>query len=98
MIYEKGNFYHLYNRGCNTGTLFINPEDYSNLTNRIIKSNFPKYLNLKSYCLMPNHCQFLVQQKKQIPRFLNGLDIYLMDIRNTIIKNTIVQVLCLKEE
>jgi len=67
MIYEKGNFYHLFNRGCNKDLIFKDHSDYENLLMRIQKSDFREYLTIVSYCLMPNHYHFLVKQITEKP-------------------------------
>ena len=67
MIYEENGFYHVYNRGCNKELIFTEISDYKNLINRIKESEFNKYLNIISFCLMPNHYHFLVQQKTEKP-------------------------------
>ena len=67
MIYDENGFYHVYNRGCNKELIFTEISDYKNLINRIKESEFNKYLNIISFCLMPNHYHFLVQQKTEKP-------------------------------
>ena len=67
MIYKENDYYHLYNRGCNKELIFTERSDYENLIQRITKSNFKKYLNIISFCLMPNHYHFLLHQKTEKP-------------------------------
>ena len=67
MIYEEGNYYHIYNRGCNKEKIFFCSENYEYLIRRM-KENIKKYsVNIIAFCLMPNHFHFLVQQKSKIP-------------------------------
>ncbi len=35
--FRKGNFYHVYNRGCNKEKIFFNEENYRYLTKKIKK-------------------------------------------------------------
>ena len=63
-IIEPDAFYHIYNRGINSCSIFQNEE------NRLFfLSKFAHYLNeiceVYAYCLMPNHFHFLVKIKSK---------------------------------
>jgi len=57
---EKGKYYHIYNRGINSGNLFL---EESNFQFFLKQYAFYTYLALKTYayCLMKNHFHFLVK-------------------------------------
>ena len=67
MKFLKGNFYHIYNRGCNKEPIFFKEENYLYLL-RKFKKTYKKYgANIIAYCLMPNHYHILVEQKIEVP-------------------------------
>jgi REP element-mobilizing transposase RayT len=57
-------YYHIYNRGINSGKIFSSDENYL-----FFLSKFATYLNpvcdVFAYCLMPNHFHFLIRVKKE---------------------------------
>jgi len=67
MIYTKGGFYHIYNRGCNKELIFFSEHDYHYLLDKIEINKKREKFNIIAYCLMPNHYHFLIQQKSELP-------------------------------
>jgi len=67
MIFEKGLYYHLYNRGCNKELIFQEEQDYQKLLQIITESKIEEYLDLCAFSLMPNHYHFLVKQLSSKP-------------------------------
>ncbi len=57
-------YYHIYNRGINSGRIFCNEENYL-----FFLTKFAYYLNpfcdVFAYCLMPNHFHFLIRVKSE---------------------------------
>ncbi len=82
MIFEKDNYYHLFNRGCNKELIFKDESDFQKLMTIIRESNFKDYIDLCAFSLMPNHYHFLVKQKtetqatKWIKYIFNGYSQY----------------------
>ncbi len=65
-MYSQGNYYHIYNRGCNRLPIFFSDENYRFLI-QIFTNTVSKYdLNIAAYCLMPNHYHLLVKQNSDI--------------------------------
>ncbi|WP_300976911.1 transposase [Flavobacterium sp.] len=65
-------FYHIYNRGINSGKIFSNQENYL-----FFLSKFATFLSplceVYAYCLLPNHFHFLIKVKseKEIRTFVS---------------------------
>lgn len=59
---EPDSFYHVYNRGINSCTIFQNQDNY-----RYFLKQFSKYMigvvDVYAYCLMPNHFHILIKVK-----------------------------------
>ena len=78
-ILEPNAYYHIYNRGINSGQIFNTEENYL-----FFLSKFDKYLSsvcdVLAYCLMPNHFHFLIKVKSsedletfyKVPNFDKG--------------------------
>lgn len=58
-------FYHIYNRGINGCQIFTKEENYIFFLNQFAKY-LSEFLDVYSYCLMPNHFHFLVKVKSEI--------------------------------
>ena len=72
MKYEDNQYYHVYNRGTNKGTLFYDHENYLHCL-KLIKKYKSKYgVTIIAYCLMPNHYHLVLRQSENglISRFL----------------------------
>ena len=62
MTYTKGNYYHIYNRGCNKEPIFFKEDHYRFLI-KLLEENIQFYhIKMLAYCLMPNHYHFLAKQ------------------------------------
>jgi len=53
------NIYHIYNRGNNKNTIFFNRVNYLFFLKKM-RNYLKPYIEILSYCLMPNHFHFLV--------------------------------------
>lgn len=60
MQFEKGRFYHLYNRTNNNELLFPLRENYRYFLQKF-KTHLRPYCAVFAYCLMPTHFHFLVR-------------------------------------
>jgi REP element-mobilizing transposase RayT len=65
--FEYENYYHIYNRGNNKENLFYEPKNYTYFLENW-KKYLADYLDVYSFCLLPNHFHFLskVRSEKQI--------------------------------
>lgn len=66
MHFEKGELYHVYNRGHNRNPIFFTKENYYFFLEKAKKFLLP-HCDILSYCLMPNHFHFLIRVKPDYP-------------------------------
>jgi putative transposase len=59
---EQDKFYHIYNRGNNKENIFFEERNYQYFLKLFDKYLSP-FVDIYSYCLMPNHFHFLIQVK-----------------------------------
>jgi putative transposase len=67
IVFRRGEYYHIYNRGCNRQRIFLENENYSYLL-RLLHQKLRKFqIKMIAFCLMPNHYHFLVRQESNCP-------------------------------
>jgi putative transposase len=62
---EAGKLYHIYNRGINRGNIFFEEDNYYFFL-RQFQKHMADYLDVFSYCLMPNHFHLFVRVKETV--------------------------------
>ncbi len=62
---EFGQFYHIYNRGNNRDNIFYRHENYLHFLTKIAHY-LPDFIDIYSYCLLPNHFHLLVRVKDDL--------------------------------
>lgn len=65
--FQKGSYYHVYNRGTRKQNIFIQNRDYKRFLERLGEYKDKFEVSILSYCLMPNHFHLLVKQETDIP-------------------------------
>lgn len=60
MEFETDRLFHIYNRGNNSQTVFLNRENYLFFLEKI-KIYISPYGNILAWCLMPNHFHLMVE-------------------------------------
>lgn len=62
---QRGNYYHIYNRGINSVTLFDTKENYEYFLN-LYSSHIDPIAETFAWCLMKNHFHFFGKNKRYL--------------------------------
>ncbi|MDO8620782.1 MAG: transposase [Candidatus Levybacteria bacterium] len=65
--FQKGSYYHVYNRGNRKQNIFLFPPDYERFLKRVREYKEKFRITILGYCLMPNHFHFLLRQDSDVP-------------------------------
>lgn len=65
--FQKGSYYHVYNRGNRKQNIFILNRDYLRFLKRTREYKEKFGVSILCYCLMPNHFHFLLKQDTEVP-------------------------------
>lgn len=63
-LLEEDTFYHLYNRGIDSGKLFFKEKNYIYFL-QLLNNKTESVCDMLSYCLLPNHFHLLIKTKKE---------------------------------
>lgn len=63
-VLEKDYYYHIYNRGINADTIFVNKENKLYFL-KLYKKHLIDKVSTFSYCLLNNHFHFLIRIEKE---------------------------------
>ncbi len=61
--FEPCKFYHVYTRGNNSETVFVNQESYFYFL-QLYRKYVAPFVHTYCYCLLPNHVHFLIQVRE----------------------------------
>src|SRR6266540_3438773 len=67
LIWQKGMYYHLYNRGARRVTIFREETNYLFTISKIREYSQSNKISVIAYCLMPNHYHLLLRQDGEKP-------------------------------
>ena len=62
---DEGKFYHIYNRGINKAPIFFESRNYDYFLKKFDHYLYD-FVDLYSYCLLPNHFHLLIKVKEKI--------------------------------
>ena len=65
--FQKGHFYHIFNRGVERHKIFYQEKNYIYLLQKAKTLTIRNNLTIIAYCLMPNHYHFLIRQDAELP-------------------------------
>ena len=84
-VLEKDNYYHIYNRGINSCSIFLNEDNYRYFIRLFIKHLIP-YLTVYAYCLLNNHFHFVIRVDAEpeitSQKFSNFFNAYVKSFNN----------------
>ena len=67
LTWQKGMYYHIYNRGVSKSTLFREPTNYLFVIEKLQRYSIENLVGVIAYCLMPNHYHLLLRQDGEQP-------------------------------
>ena len=67
LIWQKGLYYHIYNRGARQVTIFRERMNYLFAISKIKEYSQSQGVCVIAYCLMPTHYHFLARQDGETP-------------------------------
>jgi REP element-mobilizing transposase RayT len=67
LTWQKGIYYHIYNRGVSKSILFREPTNYLFVLEKLQKYSLENQVAVIAYCLMPNHYHLLLRQDGEKP-------------------------------
>ncbi len=75
MAHFAGQYYHVYNRGCNREPIFCSEENYKFLLRQAKRFLADAAVAVIAYCLMPNHYHLLLRSENDgaIARYVQRL-------------------------
>ncbi|KKS04961.1 hypothetical protein A2W70_05760 [Candidatus Curtissbacteria bacterium RIFCSPLOWO2_02_41_11] len=76
-IFFAGGYYHVYSRGSEKRTIFLDKADKKRFTSKLKEYKTLHNVSVISYCLMPNHFHLLIKQNTDEPisKFINRLNL-----------------------
>lgn len=67
LTWQKGMYYHIYNRGAGKAPIFREPKNYLFVLTKVKEYVKLNHLTMIAYCLEPNHYHFMIRQDGDDP-------------------------------